>query len=129
MNKTLIEGQRFSKATCVVILDNESKFLNNAVVMNADASDKFLFACDLGNPIFKDKVESMSKKGEIAYFILKNMDKLTTEKQDRYIGLIKDREFMGYNLPDNVIIVLTVENEDTIKNLSPNLIQFFVNAI
>ena len=129
MNKDLIEIQRNSNATCVIIADKDSKLLNNAVVMNADVSDKFLFACDLGNPAFKDKVESMSKKSDIAYFVLKNMDKLTTEQQDRYIGLIKDREFMGYNLPNNLIIVLTVESEEAIKNISSNLVQFCVVAI
>ena len=38
--------------------------------------------------------------------------------------MVKDREFMGYNLPDNVIIVFTVETESDIKKVSKELYYF-----
>ena len=83
-----------------------------------------MFGVSLGHPIFKEKLEKVSKENEISYLIISNIDKVNEDKQNRFIGLVKDREFMGYNLPDNVIIVFTVETESDIKKVSKELYYF-----
>ena len=83
-----------------------------------------MFGVSLGHPIFKEELEKVSKENEISYLIISNIDKVNEDKQNRFIGLVKDREFMGYNLPDNVIIVFTVETESDIKKVSKELYHF-----
>ena len=128
MNKKLINVQRGCKATCVVIKDSEAEELRNALFMDSGLSDATLFGVKLGNPIFKEKIEIISKKDEIGYFVLTKFDTLSIEDQHRYLSLIKDREFMGYTLPDNIIIVLTVEDEERLKTISPEVYHFCVVA-
>ena len=128
MNKKLINVQRGWKATCVVIKDSEAEELRNALFMDSGLSDATLFGVKLGNPIFKEKIEIISKKDEIGYFVLTKFDTLSIEDQHRYLSLIKDREFMGYTLPDNIIIVLTVEDEERLKAISPEVYHFCVVA-
>ena len=44
------------------------------------------------------------------------------------IQIIKDREFGGYKLPEEMIIVLTVESKENLKNISQNLYNLCVIA-
>ena len=129
MNKELIDLQRGSKATCVVIRNSDSNKLENAVFMDSRINDSWLFGAKMGNPIFKEKVDAISKNGEIGYFVITNFDSLPIEEQNKYVSLIKDREFLGYTLPNNIIIVLTIENEDRLKNISTDIYHFCVVAI
>ena len=129
MKKELINLQRGNKATCAVITNSELAQLNNAVYMDAKISDSRLFGVKMGNPIFREKVDIISRNGEIGYFVLTNFDLLTEEEQNRYVGLIKDREFLGYILPNNIIIVLTVESKDTLKKITSEIYHFCVVAI
>ena len=129
MNKELIDLQRGSKASCVVIRNSDSNKLKNAVFMDSRINDSWLFGAKMGNPIFKEKVDIISKNGEIGYFIITNFDSISVDEQNKYVSLIKDREFLGYTLPENVIIVLTIENEDRLKNISSEVYHFCVVSI
>lgn len=128
MNKELIELQRGISATCVVILENNYQELGQILVMNADINDGYLFSGSLGNPIFKDKLDNISNNQELTYFVIKGIDDLEETKQNRYIGLVKDREFNNYKLPDNVIIVFTVKNKEGLRKISKELYHFCVVA-
>lgn len=128
MNKELIELQRNSKATAVVILNDEYKQLLNSVVMKANVKDEILFGKKSGNPVFKQKLEDKSKNEEISYFIIYGIDELSEEMQNRFVGLVKDREFDGYYLPENCIIVFTVKNKESYKKISKELYHFCVIA-
>lgn len=125
MNKELIELQRGSNATCVVILDENSRDLGQTLIMDANIQDKYLFG---SNPIFKNKLDRLSSKGILTYFVIRGIDELSSDMQNRYIGLVKDREFNGYNIPKNVIIVFTVKTRDNLKKISKELYQFCVVA-
>lgn len=129
MNKELIDLQRGSKATCVVIRNSDSSKLGNAVFMDSRINDSWLFGAKMGNPIFKEKVDIISKNGEIGYFVITNFDLLPTDEQNKYVSLIKDREFLGYTLPNNIIIVLTIEDEAGLKNISSDIYHFCVVSI
>ena len=126
MNKDLINLQRGNKATCGGIKDSEKIKLSNAVIMHAKIDDTWLFAADFGNPIFKEDIETISKKCEVGYFVITNFDEISNDDQNRYIPLIKDREFLGYQLPDNMIIILTIKDKEALKNLSPEIYHFCV---
>ena len=126
MNKELIDLQRGSKATCVVIKNSDMNKLENAYSLKANTSDSSLFGVKLGNPFFKDKVEEISKKDEIGYYIITNFDSISFDEQHKYVSLIKDREFHGYTLPNNIIIVLTVENKEGLKKISSEIYHFCV---
>jgi hypothetical protein len=129
MNKDLIDLQRGSKATCVVIKNSDSNKLGNVVFMDSRIDDSWLFGAKMGNPLFKKKVDIVSKNSEIGYFVITNFDALSIDEQNKYVSLIKDREFLGYTLPNNIIIVLTIENEDKLKNISSDIYQFCVVSI
>ena len=129
INIDLINLQRGSKATCVVIKNDDSNKLNNAVFMDSRIEDSWLFGAKMGNPIFKEKVDIVSKRGKIGYFVITNFDSLSIDDQNKYVSLIKDREFLGYTLPDNIIIVLTIENEDALKRITPEIYHFCVVSI
>lgn len=129
MNKELIELQRGSKATCVVIKNSDLNKLENAVHMDSRINDSWLFGAKMGNPVFKEKVDIISKNGEIGYFVITNFDSLSVDKQNKYVPIIKDRELLGYTLPDNIIIVLSIENEESLKNISSEIYHFCVVTI
>ena len=120
----LIEAQKGIKSIGVIVFNSDIQKLNNSCNIDAGLSDLDLFGVSLGHPIFKEELEKVSKENEISYLIISNIDKVNEDKQNRFIGLVKDREFMGYNLPDTVIIVFTVETESDIKKVSKELYYF-----
>lgn len=127
MNKELIELQRGSKATCVVILEEHCKELGQSLVMDAKINDGHLFA-PLGNPIFKEKLDTLSSNGNLTYFVIRGISEINEDMQNRYVGLVKDREFNGYNLPNNVILVFTVKTIEELQKISKELYHFCVVA-
>ena len=120
----LIEAQKGIKSIGVIVCNSDIQKLNNSYSIDAGLSDLDLFGVNLGQPVFKKGIEKVSKENEFSYLIISNIDKVNEDKQNRFIGLVKDREFMGYNLPDNVIIVFTVETESDIKKVSKELYYF-----
>lgn len=126
MIKELIDLQRGSKATCAIVKTDDYNKFSSLVSMKASVSDKFLLT---GNrPPFADKIDAKSKLSEICYFVITGIDEISTEQQNRYVGLVKDRELNGYYLPDNCIIVFTVKDKLALKNISPELYRFAVVA-
>ena len=126
MIKELIDLQRNSKATCAIIKTEDIQELSPSLTMKANVSDKFLLTGD--KPPFADKVDAKSKSGEICYFVITGIEEISIEQQNRYVGLVKDRELNGYYLPDNCIIVFTVKDRQSLKNVSPELYHFAVVA-
>lgn len=125
MNKNLIELQRNCNATCVVVLQSEYKELANGVVIKANVSDEFLFQ---QTNKFMEKVAQLSQNKKISYLIISNIDEVSFEIQERFVGLVKDRELEGYNLPNNCIVVFTVKDEKSYAKISPKLYHFCVIA-
>lgn len=128
MNKELIELQRNCTSVAVVILEDYYKDLGRVLFMDASINDKYLFSGSLGNPIFKNQLDNLSKNGELTYFVIKGISEIDEELQNRYIGLVKDREFLGYNLPNNVIIVFTVNKKEDLQKISKDLYHFCIVA-
>lgn len=128
MNKELIELQRDCDATCVVIPDAYVGALGQTLVMDAAIGDHHLFAHPLGEPIFKEKLERLSQNDFLTYFVIRGIDELTEADQNRYLGLVKDRFFGGYQLPRNVILVFTVKDRAALTKLSADLYHFCVVA-
>lgn len=129
MNKELIELQRGAGATCVVILDEFYKDLGQTIFMDANMKDVYLYGKPLGNPLFKEQIEKIAKNGQTTSFVIRKIDQITKEEQERYIDLVKNREFHGYKIPDNVIVVFTIENSQNTKKISENLYHFCVVAL
>ena len=126
MIKDLIDLQRNSKATCAIIKTDEYNNLSPIISMKATVSDKFLLSNKL--PSFAEKLDEKCAKNKICYFIITEIDKISIDEQDRFVGLVKDRELNGYNLPDNCIIVFTVKDKNSLKNISPKIYHFAVVA-
>lgn len=112
INKELIELQKGCKATCVVILNEECKELDTKIIVNSNCSDSELLK------VFK---ENISNNEELKYFVISEIDRLEEEAQDKFYQIVKDREFLGYKLPEDTIIVLTVKNKEGLKNISQKL--------
>ena len=126
MNKRLIELQ-INNNNCVIVLEEEYKKLSPIISMQANVSDKFLF---LGSkPPFADKIDQKCASNDKCYFVIKGIDQVSKAEQERFIGLVKDRELNGYFLPRNCIIVFTVQSAKTIKNISGELYTFAIVAI
>jgi hypothetical protein len=119
INKELIELQKGCTATCVVIPNEDCKELDSKIIVNADSNDNKLLT------IFK---ENISNKEEPNYFIISEIDKLNVGLQNKYYQIVKDREFYGYKLPKDMIIVLTVKDREGLKNISQDLYNFCVVA-
>jgi len=113
MNIDLIELQKGCKATCAVIQNEDIEKLNSKILINSDCKDNELLK------IFKEKISKADEKFE--FLVIEEIDKLKLDKQDKFYQIVKDREFNGILLPEDVVIVLTVENKDRLKNISSEL--------
>ena len=113
MNIDLIELQKGCKATCAVIQNEDIEKLDSKILINSNCKDNELLK------IFKEKISKADEKFE--FLVIEEIDKLELDKQDKFYQIVKDREFNGILLPEDVVIVLTVENKDRLKNISSEL--------
>ena len=120
MNKELIELQKGCKATCVVIQNEDIQKLDSKVLISSNCEDNELLK------IFKEKISKTDERFE--FLVIEKIDKIELDKQDRFYQIVKDREFNGILLPEDVVIVLTVENKDKLKNISSDLYNLCVVA-
>ena len=125
MNKDIILLQ-FGTKSAVVVNDAEYRQLRNIVSMKADVTSQFLLKNDI--PPFAEKLDNASKKSNICYFVIRNVDQVDFEMQSIYLGLIKDRILNSYEMPKNAVVVLTVTNKQRLKNLSKELQKFCIVA-
>lgn len=119
IDKELIELQKGCKATCVVIQNEDCKELDSTIVVNSNANENELLT------IFKENIMNNEK---LNYFIISDIDKVNADMQDKYYQIVKDREFFGYNLPKDVIVVLAVEDKYSLKNITKELYNLCVVA-
>lgn len=120
INRELVELQKCCEATAVIIQNEDIEELESKILISSNCGDDELLK------IFKEKVSKVDEKFE--FFVIEKIDKLEIEKQDKFYQIVKDREFYGYMLPEDVIIVLTVENKNELKNISPELYHLCVVA-
>lgn len=120
INKELIELQKGCLATCAIILNEDCKELDSKIIINSASNDNELLE------IFKENI--IINKEELNYFVIAEIDKLDESLQDKYYQIVKDREFHGYKLPKDIIIVLTVRDREGLKNISQELYHFCVVA-
>lgn len=120
INKELIELQKGCKATCVVIQNEDIQKLDSKVLISSNCEDNELLK------IFKEKISKTDEGFE--FLVIEKIDKIELDKQDRFYQIVKDREFNGILLPEDVVIVLTVENKDKLKNISSDLYNLCVVA-
>ena len=120
MNIDLIELQKGCKATCVVIQNEDIQKLDSKVLISSNCEDNELLK------IFKEKISKTDERFE--FLVIEKIDEIELDKQDRFYQIVKDREFNGILLPEDVVIVLTVENKDKLKNISSDLYNLCVVA-
>lgn len=120
INKELIELQKGCKATCVVIQNEDIEKLDSKVLISSNCEDNELLK------IFKEKISKTDERFE--FLVIEKIDEIELDKQDRFYQIVKDREFNGILLPEDVVIVLTVENKDKLKNISSDLYNLCVVA-
>ena len=111
INKELIELQKGNNATCVVIQNEDIKELESNIIIDSNCNNNEILET------IKYKMDAET----IKYFVIQEIDKIKETEQDKYYQIIKDREFCGYKLPKDIIIVLTVKNRETLKNISQKL--------
>lgn len=126
IDQELIEEQLGCNSTCVVILQENVNTLKNSYNVKVDESNSNIILGELDKENLKINLDKLVKENDITYLVIEEIDKIDEIKQEKYIGLIKDREFRGYNIPDNVIIVITIKNKDSLKKISPELYHFCV---
>lgn len=126
MNKPLIELQRGCQATCVVISDDSYRNLGKTIYMNANDANELLKQSS--NKSFKQQLDELSNNNETIYLVVRKIDELDEINQKIYLGIVKDRNINDYNLPENVIIVFTVNDKNGLKKISNELYHFCVVA-
>ena len=119
IDKELLELQKGCLATCVIIPNEDCKELDSKIIIDSNVNDNELLTT------FK---ENISNKEELNYFIISEIDKLDESLQNKYYQIVKDREFCGYKLPKEMIIVLTVKDREGLKNISQELYNLCVVA-
>ena len=119
INKELIELQKGCNSTCVIIQNEDIKELESKVLINSNCNNNELVK------IFK---ENLNSNKDIDYFIIEEIDEISTNEQDKYYQIVKDREFCGYKMPKDIIIVLTVKNKENLKNILQELFHLCVVA-
>ena len=119
IDKELIELQKGCLATCVVIPNEDCKELDSKIIIDSNVNDNELLTT------FK---ENICNKEELNYFIISEIDKLDESLQNKYYQIVKDREFCGYKLPKDMIIVLTVKDREGLRNISQELYNLCVAA-
>ncbi len=118
INKELVELQKGCNSTGVIIQNEDIRELKSKILIVSNCNiDKLL-------KIFKENISS--KKYD--YFVIEEIDKINIDEQDKYYQIVKDREFCGYRLPEDIIIVFTVKNKETLKNISQKLYNLCVVA-
>ena len=120
IDKELVELQKGCNATCIIIETADIKELDSSVIISSNCEDVELYKT------FKEKVSKVDNKFDC--LIIEDIDKLETYKQDRIYQIVKDREFDGISIPEDVIIALTVENKEGLKKISPELYHICVVA-
>ena len=128
MNLDLIELQKGVKSTAVILYGEEFRQLSGVVLMNANVSNKFLYNIPYGKPVFKESLEDKAKRKDICYLVIKDLDLVDGQTQNRFIGLVKDREFCGYTLPNNCVVIFTVNDVSSLRNLTDDIYQFCIVA-
>jgi hypothetical protein len=113
INMDLIELQKGCRATCAVIQNEDIEKLDSKILINSNCEDNELLK------IFNEKISKANEK--IEFFVIEGIDNVEVDKQDKFYQIVKDREFNGNVLPEEVIIVLTVENRDKLKNIASEL--------
>ena len=93
--------------------------LDKKIIVDSNCNDNELLA------IFK---ENKSNQEELDYFIITEIDKLNADIQNKYYQIVKDREFFGVELPEDMVIVLTVNDKEGLKNISRELYNLCVVA-
>lgn len=120
INKELVELQKGCKSICAIIETRDIKELDSNIVINSNCEDVELFKT------FKEKISKADNKFE--YLVIKEIDKSENDKQNRIYQIVKDREYNGISLPEDVIIALTVENKEGLNKISSELYHLCVVA-
>lgn len=126
IDQELIEEQLRCNSTCVVILQDDVKLLKNSYNVKADNSNSNMILGELNKENLKSNLDKLVEENDIAYLIIEKIDELDSMGQKKYINLIKNREFRGYNIPENVIIVLTIKSKEDLSKISSELYHFCV---
>lgn len=128
IEKELIDAQKGCCSTCVIILQQDIELLENSYRVKVDKSESNILLGELNRSDLENNLDILSKENNITYMVIEEIESIDFQMQKKYIELIKDREFRGYKIPENVIIVLTINSEENLKKISPELYHFCVVA-
>ncbi len=85
------------------------KHFNNPIVLESNISELDIYG-DGKNPTWYHKVEEANKNR--IYLIINNIAKIPKEEQRKFISLLKDRECNNKKLPENVSIIVLIEDNE-----------------
>lgn len=108
-------------ATGILASNKNAETLKNCCVIKAEAKDDFL--CKEGKVVFAEALNKQSQKG-VCYLVVLNIDYASKEEQQKFVELVKDRIFFGFEIPDNCIVVFTCDKKQNYKNIDRQLYKF-----
>ena len=63
----------------------------------------------------------IAQEEQTPYLVFTEVDKASARQQNEIYELVKDRQIRNTRLPENTVIILTIEEEMSVKRLSPDL--------
>ena len=129
MDKFIVSSAKSHAYLGIVLLNSEYRELDCILEMKADIKTESILRGNYGETIFSEKLNELSSQNDVVYFVISNIDKVSDEIQRRFVGLVKDRSYRGYHLPENVVVVFTVEDKNDLSNIVYDLAKLLKSAI
>ena len=113
IDKEIIELQKGCKGSCCVILNDDINKLESKALISAGCTRK--------------ELEEMLKQ-EKEYFVIAGIDEITIDMQEIYYQIVKDRQYNGKELSKDAVIVFTIKDKESLKNIMYELYNLCVVA-
>lgn len=110
-DKVLMFESYIKAGVSPILLDNTSdEMFNNAVILEADCEDSLLNGhyedINFVAPKWYDELVEKSKNAR-PLLVIKELNKISTEEQLKFLELFKYKKISTFDLPENCVIVVT----------------------
>lgn len=100
------------------LLIGENFEIENAVYISANIQSKDLAIGidDNSKYIYPQWVKDLEKiDAEKKHLIITDLDTISLDEQEKFIGLLKYKNLNGYSLPENTQIIMLAQNQDKVS--------------
>ena len=113
---TILESNK--KNNILIMGMNGSLFSDAVIIPSTLPSEKLgIGISDSGNYIYPNWIKEIESKksAENILIIIDSLDKVSTDEQNKFYGLLKYKGINGYKLPENSQLICTSKSKDKSK--------------